>query len=91
MTRFAWYLLDQPILIAAAISKTVYTSKKCIRLYLISDGIKDIGYLICYYKCIRISDMKHFLYFYRLKILDDSSIALMTSLLQKLYEDATHD
>ena len=31
LKRFPWYLLDQPILIAAAISKTVYTSKKCIR------------------------------------------------------------
>ena len=33
LARFAWYFLDQPILIAAAISKTVCPSKKCIRLY----------------------------------------------------------
>ena len=33
LARFAWYLLDQPILIAPVIGKTVCTSKKCIRLY----------------------------------------------------------
>ena len=58
---------------------------------LISNGIKDVGYLICYCKCIRISDMKHFLYFYRLKILDDSSIVMINGLSQKSYEDVTHN
>ena len=58
---------------------------------LISNGIKDVGHLICYCKCIRISDMKHFLYFYRLKILDDSSIVMINGLSQKSYEDVTHN
>ena len=58
---------------------------------LISNGNKDVGYLICYCKCIRITDTKHFLYFYRLKILVDSSIVMINRLSQKSYEDVTHN
>ena len=58
---------------------------------MISNGSKDVGYLIYYYKSIRISDIKPFSYFYRLKTLDDSSILMITGLLQKLYEDVTHN
>ena len=79
------------IVIAVGFNTTVYTSKKLIRFFFVSNGIKDVGSLICYYKCIRISDMKPFLYFYRVKTLDDSSIVMITRLLQKWYEDATHD
>ena len=58
---------------------------------MISNGSKDVGYLIYYYKSIRISAIKPFSYFYRLKTLDDSSIVMITGLLQKSYEDVTHN
>ena len=58
---------------------------------MISNGSKDVGYLIYYYKSIRISDIKPFSYFYRLKTLDDSPIIMITGLLQKSYEDVTHN
>ena len=56
-----------------------------------SDGIKDLGYLLYYYKSIGVSGMKPFLYFYRAKPLDYSPNVKITPLLQKRYEDVTHD
>ena len=56
-----------------------------------SDGIKDLRYLLHYYKSIGVSGMKPFLYFYRAKTLDYSPNVMITPLLQKRYEDVTHD
>ena len=56
-----------------------------------SDGIKDLRYLLHYYKSIKVSGMKPFLYFYRAKTLDYSPNVMITPLLQKRYEDVTHD
>ena len=51
---------------------------------MISNGSKDVGYLIYFYKSIRISDIKPFSYFYRLKTLDDSSIVMITGFITKI-------
>lgn len=40
---------------------------------LISYGIADVGNLIYYYKCIRSTGMKSFLYLYWVKSLNESS------------------
>ena len=56
-----------------------------------SDGIKDLGYLLYYYKSIGVSGMKPFLYFYRAKTLNYSPNVMITPLLKKRYEDVTHD
>ena len=49
---------------------------------MISNGSKDVGYLIYYYKSIRISDIKPFL-----KILHDNSTVMIIGLLQKSHGD----
>ena len=54
---------------------------------MISNGSKDVGYLIYYYMSIRISDIKPFLYFYRLKTLHDNSTVMIIGLLQKSHGD----
>ena len=52
---------------------------------MISNGIKDVGHLICDYKSLQISYMKPVLYFCRVKTLCDSSKVMNTRLLQKSY------
>ena len=49
---------------------------------MISNGSKDVGYLIYYYKSIRISDIKPFL-----KTLHDNSTVMIIGLLQKSHGD----